>query len=134
LDVIVFDTSAAIRLFERHQADVVAVVRQYRNLAICAVTVGEFERGVATAADEATRAARRSARDLCGEVAEVVPVDRRLAAQWGALAGTSPRKLSHNDMWILATAASLNVPLCSSDRVLLDVAVANGIPTEPIAS
>jgi predicted nucleic acid-binding protein len=87
--------------------------------AVSVVTLGELERGVLMAADDATRARRLETLISARERLEGLDVDQRVAsgyAQLVAQARRRGRRPRANDTWIAATALVNQAAVVTRDR------------------
>jgi predicted nucleic acid-binding protein len=87
--------------------------------AVSVVTLGELERGVLMAADDATRARRLETLISARERLEGLDVDQRVAsgyAQLVAQARRRGRRPRANDTWIAATALVNEAAVVTRDR------------------
>ncbi|HEY6760103.1 MAG TPA: PIN domain-containing protein [Baekduia sp.] len=85
---------------------------------LSAVTIGELETGVHTAADDAERERRLGSLSTVRSEWVILPVDTEVAAVFGrlraGLRGTGRRVRLH-DLWIAATARAHGLPLYTQD-------------------
>lgn len=85
--------------------------------AICVVTLAELHAGVLAAGDTAIRARRLATLEMLGDV-ELLPVDAAAARVWAELRvrlAEHGRRVTVNDLWIAATAASRGLPVITQD-------------------
>lgn len=83
--------------------------------AVSVVTVGELEAAVLIAEDETSRARRVALLAAVLSEAPALPVDRQVAARYGALRAASGRQPG-NDLWIAATALAHDFTLVTADE------------------
>ncbi|MBS1887414.1 MAG: PIN domain-containing protein [Actinobacteria bacterium] len=82
------------------------------------VTVAELRAGIHTAPDVATRDQRIAIYELVMS-GPVIPIDGVVAKVWSqmrAYLAASGEKVSVNDVWVAATAASREIPIVAQDR------------------
>ena len=87
------------------------------ELAVSVITVGELHAGVLAAPDPERRD-RRLATLQEARALEPIPVDERVAAQWGRLRVAlrdAGRSMPVNDSWIAATALAHGVAVATQD-------------------
>jgi predicted nucleic acid-binding protein len=85
--------------------------------AVCVVTVAELQAGVLAAADVDVRARRLATLDAVADI-ELLGIDERAALMWARMRvhlAQSGRRLSVNDLWIAAVAASRGLPVVTQD-------------------
>lgn len=90
--------------------------------AVHAVSLGELERGVMDAPDEATARQRQATLTFSSDELEVVPLTAagEQAHLFGAISSAVGRKVSHNDCWITAAALERDDTLITMDQRLAD--------------
>ncbi len=94
------------------------------ELAVSAITIGEFRAGVLAAEDVSVRDQRLS---TLIEVLRLtpLPVDEAVADAWARLRVAlrdSGRRMDVNDSWIAATAIAHGIPVVTQDDGFVDVA------------
>lgn len=96
------------------------------NAVISIITVAELRAGILTASDIESRDRRLSTLERISGAA-VFPIDRRVAGVWAgmrAYLAASGERVSVNDLWIAATAASNRMPVITQDH---DFCVLSGV-------
>lgn len=83
--------------------------------AVSAVSIGELDAGVLSAAEPAVREARLRRLTAVLVVAPVLGVDRAVAERYGELRAATGRSPT-NDLWIAATALAHDLTLLTSDE------------------
>lgn len=119
------DTSAVIGWVELQDAGLVRWLLEAAGdgvPAIHAVTLGELERGVLEAPDEATKARRGATLRFSREELTVVPLSASAeqAHLFGIVSSAVSRKVSHNDCWITAAALEADDALVTMDHRLAE--------------
>lgn len=123
---LMLDTSAVIGWLELQNADLVRYLLEHAGdaaPAIHAVTLGELERGVIEAGDEATRARRGATLRFSREELTAVPLTAtgEQAHLFGVVSAAVSRRASHNDCWIAAAALEVDDTLVTMDEQLTDL-------------
>jgi predicted nucleic acid-binding protein len=136
---LILDTSAVIGWVELKDAAVIKALRDYSGDAsprVHAATIGELERGVAQAADEATRARRRATLRFAREQLAPLPLDLDgdQPEAFGQIAAALSRKISHNDTWIAAAAITERRHLLTQDGELAEKASRAATAAGPLAT
>jgi predicted nucleic acid-binding protein len=93
------------------------------ELAVSAITIGELHAGVLAATDLDTRD-RRLATLQEARALDPIPIDERVAAEWGRLRVAlrdARRSMPVDDSWIAATALAHGVPVATQDEDYDDV-------------
>ncbi|WP_142053156.1 type II toxin-antitoxin system VapC family toxin [Pseudonocardia kunmingensis] len=86
--------------------------------AVSVVTVAELQAGVLAASDVDVRARRLLTLDALGDI-ELIDVDESAARTWARMRvhlAESGRRVSVNDLWIAAVAASRGLPVVTQDE------------------
>lgn len=135
---LILDTSAVIGWVELKDVGVIEAIQKEPgddSPRVHAVTIGELERGVAQAPDEITRHRRgatlRFAREQLAPIALESEGDQPEA--FGQIAAAVSRKISHNDTWIAAAAATERRYLLTQDAVLAEKATAAATAGPPLS-
>lgn len=88
------------------------------DAAVSVVTLGELHAGVLAAERPSTRARRLLTLSLAEGTFEAIPVDGRVAREWGRIvvdARRRGRRAPVNDAWIAATAAVYGLTVVTQD-------------------
>ncbi len=99
------------------------------NAVISIVTLAELRAGVLAASDIESRDRRLSTLERISRAA-VCPVDHRVAGVWAgmrAYLAASGERVSVNDLWIAATAASNRMPVITQDHDFYALSGVNGL-------
>jgi predicted nucleic acid-binding protein len=99
------------------------------NAVISIITVAELRAGILTASDIESRDRRLSTLERLSGAA-VFPIDHRVAGVWAgmrAYLAASGERVSVNDLWIAATAASNRMPVITQDRDFYALSGVNGL-------
>ncbi|WP_354697247.1 Ribonuclease VapC5 [Paraconexibacter sp. AEG42_29] len=96
---------------------------------VSAITIGELQAGVLTAADVDVRARRLATLEAVADI-EILAVDAHVAAAWAMLRvhlAERGRRINVNDLWIAATALANAVPVVSQDDDFAPLEGAGGL-------
>jgi predicted nucleic acid-binding protein len=126
IDIGLLDTSALIAAEEGRS------IREEglpENAVISIITVAELRAGILAASDIKSRDRRLSTLERVSRAA-VFPIDHRVAGVWAgmrAYLAASGERVSVNDLWIAATAASNRMPVITQDRDFYALSGVNGL-------
>jgi predicted nucleic acid-binding protein len=99
------------------------------NAVISIITMAELRAGVLAASDIESRDRRLSTLERISGAA-VFPIDHRVARVWAgmrAYLAASGERVSVNDLWIAATAASNRMPVITQDHDFYALSGVNGL-------
>jgi predicted nucleic acid-binding protein len=100
-----------------------------RSAAISIITVGELRAGILAAPDIQSRDRRLYTLERISGTT-ILSVDHRVAQTWAgmrAYLAASGKKVSGNDLWIAATAATAEMPVITQDRDFYALSGVNGL-------
>lgn len=135
---LILDTSAVIGWVEHQHTDLVRWLREGAGEEvphIHTVTLGELERGVLEAPDNATKVQREATlRFVRDELRLVSFADvAEQAHLFGVVSSAVSRKVSHNDCWITAAALGTGDTLVTMDHQLTDQLAAAAKTETPLS-
>lgn len=102
--------------------------------AVSIVTIAELRAGVLAAPDIESRDRRMTTLEGVAGVT-ILPVEARVARAWAAMRAylvASRRRVGANDLWIAATAASLEMPVLTQDGDFDALSGVEGLTVIPV--
>jgi predicted nucleic acid-binding protein len=100
-----------------------------KRAAISIITVGELRAGILAAPDIHSRDRRLYTLERISGTT-VLSVDHKVAQAWAgmrAYLAASGERISGNDLWIAATAASIGIPVITQDQDFYSLSGVNGL-------